>query len=187
MLKKLFSLALIAAILLFSANNFVSAAEKIEVAKVAVIIEPPVESFEKPEIVYDSIDQTVNKIFKNSSNYKIESIDETAGYVQIYREDNEIDAETFLKKSDIEAICQNIGSDFIVYLRISGTSPKTFSESILGTPSKVILDFRVWSDNKKDFTYTKRVTKTDDYSFEKSLTKGLQEIEKDAGKVRAAM
>jgi len=186
MLKNIFSLALIAAILFF-VNNNVSAAENVKVSKVAVIIEPPVESFEKPEIIYNSIEQTVNKIFKNAPNYKLDPIDETAGYVQVYREDNALNADTFLKKSDIDTICKNIESDFIVYLKISGTAPKTFGESILGAQAKVVLDFRIWSNDKKDFTYTKRVTKTDDYSFEKSLAKGLQEVEKDAAKIRAAM
>lgn len=187
MLRKIFSAALMAAAILLFATGSTSAASNMKVMNVAVILEPPVESFDKPEKVYESVEQTVNKIFKNAVNYEVLSIDEAAGYVQVYREENELDAETFLKKSDFDKICKHLESDFIVYLRITGTAPKNLSESILGQPAKVILDFRIWSEEKQEFTYTKRVTKTDDYSFEKSLTKGLSEVEKDAGKVRAAM
>ena len=185
MLKKIFSTVIILAAVLI--GSVTSAAETLEVKNVAVLLEPPIESFDKAEKVHDSIEQTVTKIFKNASNYNVMSIDETAGYIQIYREENALGAETFFKKSDIDTICKNIGSDFIVYLRIDGNEPKTLSESILGAPAKVVLDFRIWSNAKKDFIYFKRVTKNDDYSFEKSLNKCLQEIEKDAAKVRAVM
>ena len=186
MLRKFFSFALAAAILFF-ATGLSSAAQNVEVMKVAVILEPPVESFDKSEKVYDAVQQTVTKIFQNAANYEITALDETAGFVQVYREDNALDAETFLKKSDIDTICKQLNGDFIIYLRITGNEPKTLSENILRTPIKVILDFRIWANNKQNFSYTKRITKNDEYSFEKSLTKCLQEIEKDAVKIRAAM
>jgi hypothetical protein len=187
MLKKIFSAALMAAAILFFATGTTLAASTVKVMNVAVIMEPPVESFDKPEKVYESVEQTVTKIFKNATSFSVLPLDEAAGYVQVYREENELDAETFLKKSDLDKICKRLESDFVVYLRITGTAPKNLSESILGDPAKVILDFRIWSEEQKDFVYTKRVTKTDDYSFEKALNKGLLEVEKDAGKVRAAM
>ncbi len=186
MLKKIFSIALMLVTILFFAKSSALAAENFEVMNVAIIMEPPLESFEKPEKVSESIQQTLSKIFKNAPNYNVLSIDETAGYIQVYREDNELDAETFLKKADIDKICKHLNSDFAIYLRITGNEPKTLSESILRQPTKVIIDFRIWANSKQDFTYTTRITKTDD-SFERSLTKGLQEVEKDAGKVRAAM
>ncbi len=187
MLKKIFSVALMAATILIFATGSTFAASSVEVSNVAVIMEPPLESFEKPEKVQESIQQTLNKIFKYNQNYNVLSIEETAGYVQVYREENFFDAAALLKKSDLEQICKRLDCDFIVYLRITGDNPKTLKESILGQPAKVIIDFRIWSNSAQDFTYTTRVTKTDDYSFEKSLSKGLQVIEKDVGKIIAAM
>lgn len=191
MLRKIFSAAVLAAAIFLAGSAY--AATSVEMQEVAVILEPPVETFDKPEEVHDSISQTVDKIFKYATNFSVESIDETAGYLQIYREENELEgAETFLKKSDIEKICQNLGKDFLIYLRVTGAAPKVtgISDYIINGGSsdsaKVVLDFRVWSKEKGDFTYTKRVTKTD-YTLERGLKKCLQEVEKDAAKVRAAM
>ena len=187
MLRKFFSVALTAAAILFFASGLSSAASNVSVMKVSVILEPPVETFNKSEKVFDAVQQTVTKIFKNSQGYNLIPIDETAGYIQIYREENEIAAETFLKQADLDKICKRLESDFVIYLRITGNEPKTLSESIIGAPAKVVLDFRIWANEKQSFTYTKRITKNDDYSFEKSLNKCLQEVEKDSVKVREAM
>ncbi len=191
-MKKILSAFLMAG-LIFLAGT-VSAATSVEVQEVAVIVEPPVESFSKSEEVFNSIQQTVDKIFKNTTNFNVQSIDETAGYIQIYREENNFasNEDSFLKKADLDEVCQHLGSDFIIYMRVSGTEQKItgIGDYIINGGSadsaKVVLDFRVWSNDKKDFTYSKRITKTD-YTLERSLSKCLQEVEKDAGKVRAAM
>lgn len=169
-----------------------AAAASIEVKNVAVILEPPVESFDKPEKVYDAVWQTVNKLYRNAAGYNLISIDETDGYIQVYREENNLEgADVYLKKTDIENICGHLDSDFAVYLRITANEPKiTGIKSITSVTDlnsvKVVLDFRVWANDKQDFIYTKRITKTDS-TLEKSLSKGLQEVEKDANKIRAAM
>ena len=192
MLKKIFSLAVMAAIVLISFNSTTSAAEKIEVMKVATIIEPPIESFERPEPIYDSIQNTTAKIFKNAPNYDLVSMDETAGYVQVHREENNLDAETFIKKADIEELCQKLGYDYAIYMRITNTvtEAKGISDYITQgnslTSVKVVFDFRIWDNDKKDFTYTKRIAKTG-YKLDAALNECLKEIEKDSSKIRAAM
>ena len=63
MLKKIFSIALMLVTILFFAKSSALAAENFEVMNVAIIMEPPLESFEKPEKVSESIQQTLSKIF----------------------------------------------------------------------------------------------------------------------------
>lgn len=185
MLRRIFSAALLAAAILFSAQAW---AASVEVSTVSVILEPPAESFEKPEEIFTAVQQTVDKIFRNAAAYDIPPIDEAAGYVEVYREENPEATSGFLKKSDIEKIAAHLGSDFVIYLRVAGNSKDNSGlESIIGGQKiNVVLDFRVWSKAANDFTYTKRVTKTD-FSVDRALTKCLQDVEKDAARVRAAM
>lgn len=192
MLRKIFSAAVLAASILLAGT--VSAATSVEVQEAAVILEPPVESFTQPEKVRAAVQQTVDKIFRNASGFEIQSFDETAGAIQIYREENELEgAESFLKKSDVSKICKNLGSDFVIYLRTS--SSEVQSSDPISSKVNVVLDFRVWSNKKQNFTYSKRVTMTGTgYGYGaaadalvEGLKKCLQEVDKDAGKIRAAM
>lgn len=204
MLKKFLATLFTAVLILAVANSQAFAA-----SRVAIILDAPTGMFSEPEKVYASVQATLDKILKNSYEYEIVPIDETASYVQIYREENDlvstvttegVAVEAFLKKEDVDKICKHFGSDYIIYTRVSTTIPKV-SVGLFSASQKVnvVLDFRVWSDRKQDFTYTKRTTTTgsstaiyaglgsSSRAVDKGLKKGLQEVEKDPSKVRAAM
>ena len=190
MLRKFFSTALAAVLILFA--GAVSADTSVQILNVAVILEPPLETFESPEKISAAVTQTVSKIFKNNSRFHVQSIDETAGEVQIYREENNLEGAA-LKKTDLDKICQNLGSDFVIYIRTTTTEVE--ASDPIGRKVNVVLDFRVWSNDKKDFTYTRRTTMTGTgYGYGAAadavvagFKKAVQEVEKDASRVRAAM
>lgn len=204
MLKKFFSTLFVAAMIIFAANSS-AYAEK----NVAIILDAPTGMFSDPEKVYTAVQTTLTNIIGTSSDYKILPIEDTASYVQIYREENNLtDAvttegvavESFFKKEDINKICQHFGSDYVIYTRVSNTAP-TVSAGLFSVSQNVnvIMDFRVWSNDKKDFTYMKRTTtkgtSTAIYAgigsasraVDKGLKKGLQEVEKDKVKILASM
>lgn len=204
MLKKIFSTLLTVAMILAVANGQ-AFAEK----KVAIILDAPTGMFSEPEKVYAAVQDTLDKILNKSRDFEILPIDDTSSYVQIYREENDlvstvttegVAVESFLKKDDVDKICKHFESDYIIYTRVSTTIPKV-SVGLFSASQKVnvVLDFRVWSDAKQDFSYTKRTTTTGSSTavyagigsasraVDKGLKKGLQEVEKDASKVRAAM
>jgi len=190
--------------ILITANNS-AFAEK----KVAIILDAPTGMFSEPEKVYTAVQTSLNNILQNSSEYNILPIEDVSSYVQIYREENDLTetvttegvaVESFLKKSDVDKICKHFESDYVIYTRISTTAPKV-SVGLFSASQKVnvILDFRVWSNDKQDFSYMKRTTTqgkstaiyagigSSSRALDKGVKKGLQEIEKDASKVRAAM
>lgn len=203
MLKKIFSAIFLTVMILFAANNPVSAEKN-----VAIILDAPTGMFSDPDKVYDAVQTSLTNIL-GSTGYNILPIDETASYLQIYREENNLtDAvttegvavESFLKKNDIDKLCQHFGSDYVIYTRVSSTAP-TFSAGLFSASQKVnvIMDFRVWSNAKKDFSYMKRTTTkgtstaiyagigSSSRALDKGLKKGLEEIEKDKVKIITAM
>lgn len=203
MLKKIFSVLCMAAVILFVANSQAYA------SKVVIILDAPTGTFSEPEKVYSLFDTTLNNILGNME-CEMVPLEETENYLQIYREENNLiasngaeegDETTFyLKKDDINKICQHFGGDYLIYTRVTSTAPKVsvgfFSAS---QKTNVVLDFRVWSNNKKDFSYMKRATATgsstaiyagvgsSSRALEKGLKKNLQEIEKDKNKIREAI
>ena len=209
--KVLFVLA--AMLLIFNGNSASALDLGGEKATVAVILDTPDGMFSEPEKVYESIQQSLDKIFAGTSRYDIMSIDETNSYVQIYREENELvsDVETgmgqvyvnriMLKKEDMDNLCKHFDADYVIYTRVSSTMPR-FSGGFISASQKVnvTLDFRIWGNKKGDFIYTKRTATTgtsttfyaggigsSSHAVEKGLKKGLQAIEKDAAKIKAAM
>lgn len=205
MLKKVFSTLLMTAMILFVANNPAFAQGN----KIVVIFDFPTGTFSEPEKVYPIVETSLNNILGDMEREMV-PIDETENYVQIYREENNLiasngaeegDETTFyLKKDDINKICQYFDGDYLIYARLTNTVPKitggffTVSQKI-----NIVLDFRVWSSNKKDFSYMKRATATgsstavlagigsSSRAFEKALMKNLQKIEKDKNKIREAI
>ena len=206
MLKKIFSILCMTAVILFAVNNSVSAESQ---PKIVIIFDTPTGTFSEPEKVHALLQGSLNNIFGNM-NYEIVPISETENYLQIYREENNLiasngaeegDATTFyLKKDDLNKICQYFDGNYLIYTRITNTVPKV-SEGVFSISQKinVVVDFRVWSDNKKDFTYMKRAKATgsstavyvgigsSSRAFEKGLKKDLMEIEKDTSKIREAL
>lgn len=206
MLKKIFSILCVATVLLLVVNNSASAEDE---PKIVVIFDAPTGTFSEPEKVHTLLQDTLNNILGNMPCH-IVPISETENYVQIYREENNLiasngaeegDATTFyLKKDDLNKICQYFGGDYLIYTRITNTAPKvSFGFFTASQKINVVLDFRVWSDNKKDFSYMKRATATgkstsildgigsSERALEKGLRKNLQEIEKDKNKIREAL
>ena len=204
MLRKIFSVLCMATIILLAANSHASA------AKVVVILDAPTGTFTEPEKVYSMVETSLGKILQNSSEYEILPPSDTENYVQIYREEHDMISssgadegqhdEKWLKKDDINNICTHFGGDYTIYIRVTSTAPKV-SVGLFSASQKmnVVTDFRVWSNVARDFAYMKRATTTgsstaiyagigsSSRALEKALNKGLQEIEKDAAKIREAM
>lgn len=98
-------------------------------------------------------------------------------------------------------ICKHFGADYVIYMRMTNSMPRYYGGFwTAGQKVNVVLDFRIWSDKKEDYVYAKRTTTTgssntfyvggmgsSSHAVEKGLKKGLQEIEKDASKIRLAM
>ena len=204
MLKKIFSVMCMAAVILFAAHSQAFA------AKVVIVLDAPTGTFTEPEKVYTMVETSLGKILGNSSDYEILPFSDTENFVQIYREEHDMimstgadegqHEEKWLKKDDLNNICTHFGGNYLVYIRVTSTAPK-HSAGLFSQSSKmnVVTDFRVWSNVKKDFSYMKRATAqgtstaiymgsgSSGRALEKGLTKGLQEIEKDSAKIREAM
>lgn len=204
MLKKVFSVLCMAAVILFAANSQAYA------AKVVVLLDAPTGTFTEPEKVYSLVEETLDKVLQKSSAYEILPPSDTENYIQIYREEHDMISssgadegahdEKWFKKEDINNICAHFGGNYVVYIRVTSTAPKV-SVGLFSNSQKmnVVTDFRVWSNVKKDFAYMKRATTqgsstaiyagmgSSSHALEKGLKKGLAEIEKDAAKIRAAM
>ena len=204
MLKKVFSILCMMAVILFAANSQAYA------AKVVMLLDAPTGTFTEPEKVYSMVEATLDKVIGNSSEYEILPFADTENYIQIYREEHDMISssgadegahdEKWFKKEDINNICTHFGGNYVIYVRVTSTAPKhsagLFSQS---AKMNVVTDFRVWSNVKKDFSYMKRATTSgtstaiyagmgsSSRALEKGLKKGLQEIEKDAAKIQAAM
>lgn len=204
MLKKLFSILCMATVILFAANSQASA------AKVVMILDAPTGTFSEPEKVYSLVQDTLSKILQDTAGYEFLPPSETENYIQIYREEHDMiissgaeegkHDEKWFKKEDIDNICKHFGGDYVIYTRVTSTTPKV-SVGIFSASQKVnvVTDFRVWSNANKDFSYMKRSTMTgsstaiyagvgsSSRALEKGLKKCLQEIEKDASTIKAAM
>lgn len=204
MLKKILSAMFAAAMILPVASAQVYA------AKVVILLDAPTGTFTEPEKVYKLVEDSLSRILDGGAGYDIVSPEDTENYIQIYREEHDMISSTgadegkhhekWFKKADLAKICKHFGGNYIVYVRVTSTLPKT-SEGIFSVSKKVnvITDFRVWSAAQKDLSYMKRA-KTSGSStaiylgsgssvraLEKALKKGLDEIEKDKNKILAAM
>ena len=214
MYQKLFSILVAAAIVLIAAQSPVYAIDlEGERSKVAVVLDTQAGMFSEPEKVYSTLQESVDNIFKDSPKYEIMPIGETDSYVQIYREEHDLTStvespmtgtftqNVMLKKEDIDSICKHFESDYMIYVKVSSSTPR-FSGGFISASQKVnvTLDFRVWSNKKSDFIYTKRAMTTGTsttvyaggfgsagHAIEKGLKKGLKEIEKDSVKIKTAM
>jgi hypothetical protein len=210
MLKKIFSTLCLAVMVLFVSNTQANA------ASVSVVLDTPAGWFSEPETVYKTVQESLDKIFKGST-VEVKSVSECDAWVQIYREENNLagsydnsygsDAARDLtfKKEDLQKMATHFGDDHLVYVRVMTTNARHTSgvfES--GQKINVVLDFRIWSSAKNDFSYMKRATTTgksstvnisvfgagsgsSEHAVEKGLKKGLQEIEKDRAKILASM
>ena len=204
MLKKFFSVLCLATVIVVAVTSQAYA------AKVTVVLDAPTGTFTEPEKVYQLVQETLGKILQNSSSYEILPPSDTENYVQIYREEHDMimstgadegaHEEKWLKKEDLNNICTHFGGDYLIYVRVTSTAPKV-SVGLFSNSQKmnVLTDFRVWDNVKKDFSYMKRANAqgsstaiyagmgSSSRALEKGLKKGLQEIEKDASKIREAM
>ncbi len=214
MLRKMFSILCMAAVILFAATPQALAMGDI---KVGVILDTPAGNFSEPEKVYTTTQASLDVIFKDATQFDVMSVSECDAYVQIYREENDLAAtyddtnystaqrDLTFKKEDVAKMCNHFASDYLVYIRVSTTNPRsTGGVFTSGQKVNVITDFRIWSRAKNDFIYVKRATTTGssntvnvsifgrgsgsaEHAVEKGLKKGMQEIEKDASRIKAAM
>lgn len=214
MLKKMFALLTVFVLLLISGGNSASAIDLGDrKATVAVILDTPDGMFSEPEKVYATFQQSLDKIFANTSRYEFMSMDDTSSYVQMYREENDLvsNVETAsgdvvvreqpLKKEDYGKICNHFNADYMIYARVTSSVPRVSGGFFSASQNvNVTMDFRIWEGAKNDFVYTKRTSTTgksttiyaggfgsSTHAVEKGLKKGLQELEKDAAKINSAM
>lgn len=213
MLRKLLFL-LVLATMMFSVSHQAYALDLDgEKSTVAVVLDTPGGMFSEPEKVYTMVQGSLDNIFKGVAQYKILPLGETDSYVQIYREENDLtlnmdtaitgvtQRDLSLKKDDISKICKHFEADYVIYTRVTSTAPRvSIGFMSAGQKVNVTLDFRVWSDKKADFVYTKRAMTTgssktiyaggmgsSSHAIEKGLKKGLEEIEKDSLKIKTSM
>ena len=215
-MMKNFLFGLILALCMFSASLSTTSALSLSTdanVNVTVILDTPSGYFSEPEKVYETIQESLNNIFQNSSRYKIMPMSESDSYLQIYREEHDLagasengygavaNRDLSLKKENVNEICKHFGSDYLIYTRVTNSMPRiSVGFMSAGQKVNVILDFRVWSDKKGDYVYTKRITSTGSsntfytggigsasHAVEKGLKKGLKEVEKDASKIRLSM
>lgn len=214
MFKKFFSILCAVAVIIFAVTPQAQAMGDI---KVGVILDTPAGNFAEPEKVYTTTQATLDTIFKNATQFDIMDVSECDSYVQIYREENGLAAtyddtnfstaqrDLTFKKDDLSKMAKHLESDYLVYIRVSTTTPRsTGGVFTSGQKVNVVTDFRIWSVAKNDFVYLKRATTTGssstvnisvfgggsgsaEHAVEKGLKKGLAEIEKDASKIRATM
>ena len=218
MLKNLFSMAMALILCMGLGASEASMAAlgtgaDVQATQVAVLLDTPSGYFAEPEKVYESIQNTLNNIFKGSSLYKVQPLGETDAYLQIYREEHDLannmengymtvaGRDLSLKKENVNELCKSLGADYVIYTRVTNSMPRyTGGFWSAGQKVNVVLDFRVWSNKKEDYVYTKRTTTTgssstfyvggvgsSSHAVEDGLKKGLQEVEKDATKIRLAM
>lgn len=210
MLKKIFSVLCTVAVIIFAAHSSASA------NAVSVVLDTPEGQFAEPEKVYTAVQNTLDNIFKNAP-FEVKSVSECDAYVQIYREENDragISETNYdyasardltFKKADIQNMCNHFGDDYLVYIRVATTNPRsTGGVFTSGRKVNVITDFRIWSRVKNDFVYMARKTTvggsdtvnisifgrgsgSTEHAVEKGLLKGLAEVEKDKSKILAAM
>ena len=214
MLKKIFSILCMVAVIVFAASSQALAAGDV---KVGVILDTPAGNFAEPEKVYTTVQESLDVIFKNATQFEIMPVSECDAYVQIYREENGLAAtyddtnystaqrDLTFKKEDLAKMAKHFNSDYLVYIRVSTTNPRrTGGVFTSGQKVNVITDFRIWSTAKNDFSYMARKTTTGssdtvnisifgrgsgsaEHAVEKGLKKGLEEVEKDKAKILAAM
>ena len=209
MLKKIFSVLCAVAVIIFTATPQAQAMGDI---KVGVILDTPAGNFSEPEKVYTTTQATLDLIFKNDTQFDVMGVSECDSYVQIYREEIGLAAtyddtnystaqrDLTFKKEDIAKMCDHFDTNYVVYIRVSTTHPRsTGGVFTSGQKVNVVTDFRIWSNRKKDFTYMKRLTAKGssttvlDFfpstarSLRKGLRKVLQEIENDEAEIRIAL
>lgn len=194
------------------AGNQASAA-----ASLSVVLDTPAGYFSEPEKVYETVQKSLDKIFKGAP-FEVKSVSECDAYVQIYREENglagasdtedggKFNRDLTFKKADLAKMCDYFQDKNLVYIRVSTTDPRhTGGVFTSGVKINVILDFRIWDNEKKDFVYMKRAnTKggsdtvnlggifgrgsgSTENAVEEGLKKSLKEIEKDKAKIVASI
>ena len=206
MLKKIFSNLCMATLLLFVVSSRACAAE------VVIVLDAPIGTYSEPESVYQMVEESLEEILGDYRSYEIVPPSETENYVRLYREEHDLiisngaeegkELEHYLKKADFDNICTHFRGKHLIYIRFTSTAPRyAVGSRLLYTSKKtnVVMDFRVWSNRRKDFTYMRRATAKGsstavlDFfpstarSLRKGLRKVLQEIEDDELKIRVAL
>ena len=206
MLKKIFLIFCTTIGILFIANSQACAAE------VVIVLDAPIGTFSEPERVYQMVEESLKEILGEYRSYEIVPPNETENYVRLYREEHDLifstgaeegkETEHYLKKADFDNICKHFKGKHLIYIRFTSTVPRyVIGYNLLYTSQKtnVVMDFRIWSNRKKDFTYMKRLTAkgssttvldffpSTSRSLKKGLKKVLRDIENDEAEIRIAL
>lgn len=140
--------------------------------RIAVIIDTPGGSHAEPEAVQKSALAVVKEILEGKDQFYILPTDNVDAYVQIYREEHDIDmpvadavanlnVKPALKRSNLFELGNFLKSKYIFYVRVTTGSPAR-SISIIESSRRmnVSTDFRIWSQGKRNFIYAKRYQAT---------------------------
>ena len=206
MLNKIFSILCMAIGILFFANSQACA------AAIVIVLDVPTGRFSEPESVYRMVEKSMEDVLGEYKSYEIIPPSETENYVRLYREEHDLIfstgaeedkvTERYFKKADIDNICKHFRGKHLIYTRLTNTKPRLalgFGLLYASQKTNVVMDYRIWSNRKKDFTYMKRLTAKGtstsilDYSpstaksLRDGLKKALQEITDDEIKIRMAL
>lgn len=179
--------------------------------RVAVIIDTPGGAHYEPEAVYKYTQLAVKNILASHSELQMLPLENVDAYVQIYREEKGIDLpvadETTiftrfaLKRANLIELGDLLKAKYIFYVRVTSSMQK-FSAHMLKNSKRanVITDFRIWSQDKKNFVYAKRYVVTTSsraflvlfsgssyHAVSKGVKKAFSKIEADLPQLQAAI
>lgn len=136
--------------------------------RIAVIIDTPAGSHAEPEAIYKAARSLMGEILKNKDQFYILPLENVDAYVQIYREEHDLDVpvsdavsnsgvKPALKRANLLELGNFLKSKYIVYIRITTGAPsRTTSIVESARRMNVSTDFRIWSQEKRNFIYAKR-------------------------------
>ena len=179
--------------------------------RVAVIIDTPGGTTYEPDAVYNSTKKLMKNVLESQPGLQMLPIENVDAYVQIYREENDIDvpaADGFpaqvkpaLKRANLNELGDFLKAKYIFYIRITSSAPqKSSGIFIAGKRANASTDFRIWSQDKKNFVYAKRYMATaasntylawfggSSYNaVSKGVKKAFSKIEADLPQLQAAI
>ena len=140
-------------------------------SRVAVIIDTPGGTTYEPDAVYNSTKKLMKNVLESQPGLQMLPIENVDAYVQIYREENNLDepnadgvrafVKPALKRTNLNELGDFLKAKYIFYIRITSSTPQNSNGIfIAGKRANASTDFRIWSQDKKNFVYAKRYMAT---------------------------
>ena len=140
----------------------------VERDRIAVIIDTPGGSLAEPEAIYKAARSLMSDILADKNHLYVLPIENVDAYVQIYREEHDIDVpvadaisnsgvKPALKRSNLFELGNFLKSKYIIYMRMTTSAPgHSYGFFHISKRTNVSTDFRIWSQEKRNFIYAKR-------------------------------